>query len=131
MVNPVHRLLVAVVLSLLGALATSAARAQTSYDFNLPQQPLADTLRDIGRLTAMNILFEPESVENKTAPAVRGRFSAKDAVNHVLAGTRLASQQTTANTMLVRSLDRESSATKKASAPAGSEKQPETTSGPV
>jgi iron complex outermembrane recepter protein len=129
---PAQRLLVAAALSLLGLLATSAARAQTSYDFNLPQQPLADTLRDIGRLTAMNILFEPETVQNKTAPAVRGRLSAKDAVNHVLAGTSLASQQTASNTMLVRPLDRDSPAAKKARGPAGEEKPSvETTSGPV
>ena len=131
MINPVHRLLVAAALFLVGVLATSAAGAQTSYDFNLPQQPLADTLRDIGRLTAMNILFEPESVENKTAPAVRGRFSAKDAVNHVLAGTKLASQQTAANTMLVRSLDRESADAKKARSQTGEKQTSETTSGPV
>lgn len=132
MIVPAHRLLAAAALLLLGVLATPAARAQTAYNFNLPQQPLADTLRDIGRLTAMNILFEPESVENKTAPAVRGRFSAKEAVNQVLAGTELASQQTASNTMLVRPHDRESPAAKKARAPASDEKQSaETTSGPV
>jgi iron complex outermembrane receptor protein len=99
------RLLVCGVLGLSAALSAPAF-AQTAYEFNLPPQSLADALRAIGRQTAMNILFEPQSVENKTAPAVRGRFSAEEAVNHVLAGTRLAAQQTAANTMLVRPVRR-------------------------
>lgn len=101
-------LLASGVLCLFGAMVTPAALAQAAYEFNLPQQSLADSLRAIGRQTAMNILFEPGSVENQTAPAVRGRFSAKEAINHVLAGTRLAAQQTAANTMLVRPASRES-----------------------
>jgi iron complex outermembrane recepter protein len=100
-----NRLLLCGVLGLSAAL-TAPAFAQTAYDFNLPPQSLADALRAIGRQTAMNILFEPQSVENRTAPAVRGRFSAEEAVNHVLAGTRLAAQQTAANTMLVRPVKR-------------------------
>src|SRR5687767_2016576 len=100
-----NRLVVCGVLVLSAALSAPAA-AQTAYEFNLPPQSLADALRAIGRQTAMNILFEPQSVENKTAPAVRGRFSAEEAVNHVLTGTRLAAQQTAANTMLVRPIKR-------------------------
>lgn len=102
------RLLASGVVCLSGALATPAAIAQVAYEFNLPQQSLADSLRAIGQQTAMNILFEPESVEDKTAPAVRGRFSAKEAISYVLAGTRLTAQQTAANTMLVRLMSRES-----------------------
>jgi iron complex outermembrane recepter protein len=99
------RLLACGVLGLSAALSAPVV-AQTAYEFNLPPQSLADALRAIGRQTAMNILFEPQSVENKTAPAVRGRFSAEEAVNHVLTGTRLAAQQTAANTMLVRPIKR-------------------------
>lgn len=105
-------LLASSILFLAAAVAAPAALAQGAYEFNLPQQALADSLRAIGRQTAMNILFEPRSVENKIAPAVRGRYSAKQAIDHVLAGTRLAAQQTEANTLLVRPVGAESSHSK-------------------
>ena len=91
-------------LCLCAALTSPAALAQAAYEFNLPQQSLADSLRAIGRQTAMNILFEPKSVENQTAPAIRGRFSVEEAIKHALAGTQLAAQQTAENTVLVRPL---------------------------
>ena len=69
---------------------------------NLPSQSLAASLQAIGRLTAMNILFEPESVANQTAPPVRGRYSVEEAIRHVLAGKQLAAQQTAPNTVLVQ-----------------------------
>ena len=84
---------------LISAFATPEALAQALYDFNLPQQALADSLRAIGRQTAMSILFEPATVENVTAPAVHGQLSASDAVVRVLAGTKLTAEQTAANTL--------------------------------
>src|ERR1700731_3354260 len=92
---------------LISAFATPEALAQALYDFNLPQQALADSLRSIGRQTATNILFEPATVENVTAPAVRGQLSASDAVVRVLSGTELTSEQTAANTLLVQPLRRQ------------------------
>jgi len=67
----------------------------------LPQQSLADALRAIGRQTAMNILFEPETVEDHTAPAVRGMLSAEAAIERVLAGTKLVVERTAANSILI------------------------------
>jgi len=84
---------------LISAFATPEARAQALYEFNLPQQALADSLRAIGRQTAMSILFEPAAVDNVTAPAVHGQLSASDAVVRVLAGTKLTAEQTAANTL--------------------------------
>lgn len=54
---------------------STAALAQASYDFSLPRQPLAETLRAIGRQTATSILFAPEVVEHLTASAIKGRLS--------------------------------------------------------
>ena len=92
------KLLAAAILCTLGALN---AAAQTSYEFNLPQQPLADALRAIGSQTAINILFEPETVEDLTAPAVRGLLSPVEAIKRVLAGTKLVVEQTAANSVLI------------------------------
>lgn len=86
--------------------ATPAAFAQTLYDFNLPSQALADSLRAIGHQTSVNILFDPRSVEKLTAPAVHGQFSASQAVARILAGTNLVAEQTEANTLLVEPKDK-------------------------
>lgn len=88
------------VLCILGAL-TAAAHGETYYEFNLPQQSLADALRAIGRLTATNILFEPDTVENLTAPALRGKLSPEEAIKRVLAGTKLVVEQTAADSVLI------------------------------
>jgi iron complex outermembrane receptor protein len=86
--------------------STPAAFAQTLYDFNLPSQALADSLRAIGHQTSVNILFDPHSVEKLTAPAVHGQLSASQAVERILAGTNLAAEQTEGNTLLVEPKDK-------------------------
>jgi iron complex outermembrane recepter protein len=95
-----NKRLAAAILCILGTLS-AAADAQTNYEFNLPQQPLADALRAIGSKTTTNILFEPETVENLTAPAVRGLLSPEEAIKRVLAGTKLVVQQTAADSLLI------------------------------
>ena len=92
----------AVLLCLFLLYAGPRAWGQTLYDFNLPRQDLAETLRAIGRQTTTNILFEPGAVEHVIAPAVHAQLSTLDAVNRVLVGTGLAVQQATSNTLLVR-----------------------------
>lgn len=87
------------------ALMAPPAIAEVVHDFNLPQQPLADSLREIGRQTAFNILFQPETVEWMTAPAVQGRLSPQQAVERALTGSGLLVEQTATNTLLVREAD--------------------------
>ncbi|HEY0686149.1 MAG TPA: TonB-dependent receptor [Steroidobacter sp.] len=95
-----NKLLAAAVLCTLGAIG-SVANAQSNYEFNLPPQPLADALRAIGSQTTTNILFDPETVENLTAPALRGTLSPEEAIKLVLAGTKLVVQQTAANSIVI------------------------------
>jgi outer membrane receptor protein involved in Fe transport len=98
-----YRIWTFVAACLVSALTMQVAFAQALYDFNLPRQSLADSLRAIGHQTAMNILFEPAAVENVTAPAVQGQLSASDAVVRVLAGTTLTAELTATNTLLIHS----------------------------
>jgi iron complex outermembrane recepter protein len=78
------------------------AQAAALYSFDLPEQALADSLRSIARQTATNILFDADSVENLTAPAVHGKLSVANAVYRVLATTKLHAKQTDANTLIVQ-----------------------------
>jgi outer membrane receptor protein involved in Fe transport len=51
---------------------------------DIPAQPLANSLHDLGKATGMNISFPNDIVSGKTAPEVRGRMSRKEALQRVL-----------------------------------------------
>src|ERR1700754_4828533 len=95
------RLLCAATLWGLGAAAMENPTPQVAYEFNLPQHSLPDSWRAIGRKAPTSIRCEPQTVENLTAPPVRGRLSAEEAIKRVLTGTRLMAEQTAPNSGVV------------------------------
>ncbi|CUJ97884.1 Outer membrane receptor for ferric coprogen and ferric-rhodotorulic acid [Achromobacter sp. 2789STDY5608615] len=68
------------------ALATPTARANL---YDLPAQPLSDALLALGLQSGLEISFPPAAVAGKTAPALRGEYSALTALNHLLTGSGL------------------------------------------
>ena len=62
--------------------------AQTAT-FNLPAQPLAESLKAIGAETNINVMVSPSLVDGKQAPALKATLSAKDALEKLLEGTGL------------------------------------------
>lgn len=80
--------------SLAFAATPIAAYAQASYSFNLPAQPLADSLRAIGRHAHVNIAFDPAIVSARNARALKGDYFARQALETILAGTGLAVRMT-------------------------------------
>src|SRR5579871_6406460 len=85
-----------------GVIAAPTAFAETTYSFNLPEQPLADSLRAIGQQTDMNILFEPEAVKDTRSPALHGQFTVDQAIHLVLVGTKLEAQHTAATSVVIK-----------------------------
>lgn len=79
-----------------------APQARATYQFDLPAQPLADTLRAIARQSGANVLFESKDVNGIGAPALRATLTASEAVDRTLAGTGLSAQQTTPTTVVIR-----------------------------
>lgn len=51
---------------------------------DIPAQPLANSLHDLGKATGMNISFPNDVVSGKTAPEVRGRMTRKEALQRLL-----------------------------------------------
>jgi iron complex outermembrane receptor protein len=92
----------AAVLSILGSLNVDSVLASGSYDFDLPEQSLAESLRQIAQRAAMNILFDARSVETMTAPAIKGVMTAEEALGKVLAGTNLVYETMGSNSVLIR-----------------------------
>jgi TonB-dependent receptor len=70
-------------------LAATQAQAQALYSFGLPAQPLEASLRAIASQTDTNVVFSGEQVRGKTAPALRGDYSAQAAYEAVLRGSGL------------------------------------------
>lgn len=85
-------------------LAIPLAYAQTIYQFNLPEQALADSLRAIAAKTGTNILFDAKEVRGFKAAALRAELTTDDAIKHVLAGTRLEAESTTSTTVIIRTV---------------------------
>ena len=81
--------------------APVAAYAQVAYDFDLPAQPLADTLRAIGSRAGVNVAFDPAAVRGRQAPALRGSYNARDALARVLDGSGLTLRTTAGGAFLV------------------------------
>jgi iron complex outermembrane receptor protein len=65
------------------------AQAQAIRTFDLPAQPLADTLRALAKDTDTNLMFEPPLVAERQAPALKGCFTLDEALTRVLAGTHI------------------------------------------
>lgn len=109
--RPAHGLAVALLLALAPAsqardpAVTEQSGPSTGVrDFDLPAQPLAGMLREVGRRTGTNILFEPGLVGGLQSPALRGRFTAEQALERLLRGTALTTQRTSADTLVVRAV---------------------------
>lgn len=67
------------------AQAQSAAR-----EFDIPAGPLPATLNRIGESAGLLLSFDPALVKGKTAPAIKGRMTAQQALEQALAGSGLA-----------------------------------------
>lgn len=90
-----------VVLLPLLTLASFPCLAQTAA-FNLPAQPLAESLKAIGAQTGINIMVSPPLVDGKQAPALKATVSVKDALAQLLAGTNLEYHFVNDQTVVIR-----------------------------
>src|SRR5262245_11088604 len=64
-----------------------APQRQAGTTFNLPAQPLPQTLHDIARATGVSVAFSERELAGITARPVSGRMSPRQAVDAAVAGT--------------------------------------------
>ncbi len=89
--------------ALMAFVAPVAVHAQeASYSFNIPSQDMASALKAFGRASGRQLAFDAQAVAGKTAPAVNGRMTAAEALNHLLAGSGLEAQQGSAGEFVIR-----------------------------
>lgn len=71
------------------AILTAAADAQAVTEWDLPEQPLAKSLRAIAAQSESNIIFDKKLVNDRLAPPLKTQASAEQALSQVLEGTGL------------------------------------------
>lgn len=86
------------------ALAVSAAiaEAQVVAQFDLPAQPLADSLRAIAGQTHSNILFDRQLVMGLSAPPLQLKSTTEEALTYLLRGTALTWRQLDEKTVTIQ-----------------------------
>src|SRR5581483_6998633 len=92
-------ILLTLITSFLLAAWSSAAHAQIRFD--LPAQPLAQSLTALGSLANLNIYFDAPTVDGIQAPALKAQLSADDALAKLLSGTHLRAVRVDENTVRV------------------------------
>jgi len=98
-----------------------AAQAQPArgIEYSLPQQALARSLREVSVRSGVNVIVPGALVRGRQAPALRGAFEARDAVERLLEGTGLR-VEAVGETLVIRTAG-EPSGRAPAEAPATSE----------
>lgn len=61
----------------------TAALAEAKLRFDLPAEPLADSLRAVGNRASVQVTFDPRAVAGKTAPALHGAYDPIDALREL------------------------------------------------
>jgi iron complex outermembrane recepter protein len=99
-------LAVTVLPTALGPVVAYAQTEQRIHQFDLPSQPLADALRAVGSKAGVNIVFEPSSVRDRQAPALRGSYTVEEAVGRLVEGSGLSVRKTDGGSLLISVLPR-------------------------
>jgi iron complex outermembrane receptor protein len=86
--------------SLLGAATIIQAQSVTT-EFDLPNQPLAESLRAVASRTDSNILFDKELVGRVSVKPLNGQMSRDEALNRLLAGTGLTYRKSDDKTVVI------------------------------
>jgi len=84
------------------ALTATAASAETkTVVFDLPAQPLGESLRDFYRESGEQIVFSEDLVAGRTSPALKGSYTADQALAMLLEGTTLTARRTSTGVVMI------------------------------
>lgn len=73
--------------------ATAQTAASAPVELHLPAGPLQASLTALARQSGIQLLFAADSVSGRSAPAVDGRYTPREALQRLLAGQGLAMQE--------------------------------------
>jgi outer membrane receptor protein involved in Fe transport len=88
---------------LIVAVAPAHAQQIAGQAYDLPAQPLGDSLRAVALASGANIIAPSTLIAGKTAPVLSGRFTPAEAVAILLSGSGLRARQTETGLIIERS----------------------------
>lgn len=80
-----------------------------SIDFDIPAQPLEAALDAYGAASRMHVLYDSDLTSGRRSFAVKGSFTAEDALRRLLAGTDLTVRYTGARSFTLAAMPRQAS----------------------
>jgi outer-membrane receptor for ferric coprogen and ferric-rhodotorulic acid len=84
------------------AMAQSGNAQATLYEFNLPEQPLSQSVLQVGSIGRIQVLYSDDDGLRVTAPALKGRMTVDQALSTLLAGTGYAYEYTRPGAVTLR-----------------------------
>src|SRR5689334_21264636 len=88
--------------SLCVALASGSAYAQQRFSFDLPRQPLSESLKEYARVSGQQIIFTEDLVQGIEGKPVHATLTSSEALAQLLAGTGLYVEHTTTGAVMIR-----------------------------
>lgn len=82
--------------------APPAEARSVTYNLDIPSQSLNDALQALALASHHKLLYSSELVEGKNSPAIKGQFTAEQAVEALLSGSKLAYEVTSDGLVLIR-----------------------------
>jgi iron complex outermembrane recepter protein len=86
---------------LLGTVLISAL-AEETLSFNIPAQPLASAIDTLSQQSGLHVFYADSALQNQESAAVNGVITAKQALNQMLAGSRVEAVVTGANAVALK-----------------------------
>jgi iron complex outermembrane recepter protein len=89
------------------ATATPASKSalmvngESTIKFDLPAEPLAETLRAIGQQSGRSVQFNASELQGLRAPAIRGRYAPEAALQKAISGTKATMNSTSGGGWIV------------------------------
>lgn len=99
--NVRRRRLRGAVLTAAMSLALAAAAHAQVRNFDLPAQPLSQSLQALGQQADLQIVFTEALVRGLEAPALKGGFTAEEALQRLLEGTGLKAERTPSGAVMI------------------------------
>lgn len=93
-------------------------RAPATVELHLPAGPLQASLNALARQSGIQLLFAADSTRGRSAPALGGRYTPRDALQRLLAGHALTLQERSPGVFVVSATAAPAPAPAKAGAPA-------------
>ena len=88
--------------SLCVVLWNGSAYAQPKFSFDLPRQPLSQSLKEYARVSGQQIIFTEDLVQGFEGKPLHATLTAADALGQLLEGTGLVVEHTTAGAVMIR-----------------------------